>query len=131
MLAADTSVVCQGALLGKPDDPGDGERMLALIAGRNHMVITAWALVVVEWIDAYLAAGFTTSVVRMREYGWREARAYATGSESSDKAGAYAVQGDGRRLVGAVLGSLDNVIGLPVGQLAPMLDRLGVARATP
>jgi len=131
VLAADTSVVCEGEFLGKPRDPRDGERMLALIAGRNHLVITAWALVVIEWIDGYLAAGFTTAVGRMREYGWREAHAYAATSESSDKAGAYAVQGQGRRLVGAVVGSLDNVIGLPVGQLVPVLDGLGVARARP
>jgi septum formation protein len=115
-LGADTTVVLEGKALGKPTGVEDAARMLLRLAGRDHEVLTAWALV--EAPGARRAVvGITRSVVTMREVSEREAAAYAAGGEPLDKAGAYAVQGEGRRFVGAVFGSLDNVIGLPVDQV--------------
>jgi septum formation protein len=115
-LGADTTVVLDGEALGKPAGVEEAARMLLQLAGRDHEVLTAWALVEAPGAGRAVV-GVTRSVVTMREVSEREAAAYAAGGEPLDKAGAYAVQGEGRRFVGAVFGSLDNVIGLPVDQV--------------
>ena len=127
VLGADTTVVCGRRMLGKPSDHRDAYEMLLSLAGRNHRVITCWTVAVAGDEDLTRAvAGTTISTVRMREVGMREAWAYANSAEPMDKAGAYAVQGEGRRFIAAVMGSLDNVIGLPVAQVSRALDGLGV-----
>lgn len=124
-LGADTTVVLDGEALGKPAGVEDAARMLLRLAGRDHEVLTAWALV--EAPEARRAVvGIVRSVVTMREVSVREAGVYAAGGEPLDKAGAYAVQGEGRRFVGAVFGALDNVIGLPVEQVRRALAGFGV-----
>jgi septum formation protein len=125
VLAADTTVIVDGEMLGKPEDPADAVRMLRRISGRNHTVATGWAVVGA----GTATTGWSASTVRMRDIPIAEARAYAAGGEPLDKAGAYAVQGDGRRFIAAVLGSVDNVIGLPVAQVAAVLARFGVGAA--
>lgn len=123
VLGADTTVLCVDKMLGKPTDPEDAMAMLMSLSGRNHQVATAWALVLQKRV---VGSGITLSTVRMREISAREARVYAHSGEPDDKAGSYALQGDGRRFVAAVLGSSDNVIGLPVDQVAVALAALGV-----
>jgi len=125
VLGADTSVVLDGELLGKPLDRDDAARMLLRLAGRDHVVLTAWALMEAPG-DARAVVGVTRSVVTMREVSAAEARVYADGGEPLDKAGSYAVQGEGQRFVGAVFGSLDNVIGLPVEELSRALRGFGI-----
>ena len=124
ILAADTLVVCDGRLFGKPVDADDAARMLLHLSGRNHRVVTCW--VVSNHAADESVVGVTTSIVRMREIRRSEAYAYAATPEPLDKAGAYAVQGEGRRFVGTVVGSLDNVIGLPVASVARALASLSV-----
>jgi septum formation protein len=102
--------------------------MLMRLSGRNHEVLTSWAIVPVKAL-AKAVTGACVSRVRMREFSRREARRYAAGGEPLDKAGAYAFQGEGRALVSTVLGSTDNVIGLPLAQVLEALARLGI-RAT-
>jgi septum formation protein len=103
--------------------------MLAQLSGRCHTVVTGW--VVMRPPDGSRAiCGFTSSLVRMRELSRGEIRAYVEGGESLDKAGAYAVQGEGAKLVSGVSGSLDNVIGLPVAQVARALARFGIVPTT-
>ena len=127
VVGADTSVVLDGRMYGKPIGETDACRMLLELAGRSHRVVTAWAAVGAEnGGGRRLLSGFSTSTVRMREVEPAEARAYARSGEPLDKAGAYAVQGRGRALVAAVEGSRDNVIGLPTRQVACALERLGV-----
>ena len=99
--------------------------MLLRLAGRDHVVLTAWALVEAPG-DARAVVGVSRSIVTMREVSAAEARVYADGGEPLDKAGSYAVQGDGQRFVGAVFGSLDNVIGLPVEELSRALRGFGI-----
>jgi septum formation protein len=126
VLAADTCVVSTAGILGKPLDRDDAVRMLSLIAGRNHRVFTGWAVLPASGLQERGLTGACVSVVRMREVPRREAVAYAAGPEPHDKAGAYAVQGEGRRFITAVLGSLHNVVGLPLAEVRAALARFDV-----
>lgn len=127
VLGADTIVVLDGRAFGKPTDEDDAVRMLGELSGRTHTVVTGWALVKGNDPTAMLCTvGFTHSQVRMREIGNGEARRYAATGEPLDKAGSYALQGQGRALVAAVVGSADNVIGLPVAQVEQALLAFGV-----
>ncbi|RMD82272.1 MAG: septum formation protein Maf [Candidatus Dadabacteria bacterium] len=129
VLGADTAVVRCGRVYGKPAGAADAERMLLELGGRNHEVLTGWALVASGRPDCRrIASGVACSVVRMREIGRREAAAYVATGEPLDKAGAYAVQGEGARFVVAILGSRTNVIGLPVEDVVPVLASAGVKR---
>ncbi|MFT4571429.1 MAG: septum formation protein [Hyphomicrobiaceae bacterium] len=129
VLAADTTVIVDGQMLGKPEDPEDAARMLRSLSGRNHTVATGWVIVGGAAGSRVATSGWSVSTVRMREISLAEARAYAAGPEPLDKAGAYAVQGEGRRFIACVLGSIDNVIGLPVAQVLRALARFGVEPA--
>jgi len=131
VLAADTSVVCDGRMLGKPTDFDHAVVMLRQLSGRNHRVITCWAAIPENACPAVVVTGAASSVVRMRDIPNREWVAYAEGREPYDKAGAYAAQGEGRRFIAAVLGPFDNVIGLPVAQVTSALARFGVHPVRP
>jgi septum formation protein len=120
VLGADTIVVCDGKIYGKPTDAGDAVRILETLCGRNHVVVTAWAVVRSDAPEAGVT-GFSRSVVRMREASRFEICDYVATGESMDKAGAYAAQGEGGRFVAAIDGAHDNVIGLPV---APVLHAI-------
>lgn len=126
VLAADTTVVLGDRILGKPADVAEAVEMLLSLAGRNHLVLTAWALVPLGAPDGTAECGISRSIVRMREVSRSEAEAYAAGGEPMDKAGAYAAQGEGRRFIGAIHGPLDNVIGLPMTPVVLALARAGV-----
>jgi len=125
VLGADTVVVVDGDLLGKPRDEAEAVEMLLRLAGRTHRVLTGFALLVPESRAA--DTGVVESAVRMHAVDRATAERYAASGEPLDKAGAYAAQGEGGRFVAEILGSRANVIGLPVEALAPRLARLGVA----
>jgi septum formation protein len=112
VLGADTIVVVDDAILGKPRDPEHAVALLRRLMGRSHRVITAVALADSESLAVRSAC--VTSRVRMRDASDDELRAYVATGEPLDKAGAYALQGGGRRFVVSVEGSESNVIGLPV-----------------
>ena len=124
VLGADTVVVIDGELLGKPADEADAVRMLLRLAGRTHRVLTGFALVVpalgVEEV------GVEESAVRMHAVDRATAERYARSGEPLDKAGGYAAQGEAGRFVAEIRGSRANVIGLPVEALAPRLAKLEV-----
>ncbi len=122
VLAADTLVVCGGVIFGKPRDEVEAVEMLMRLAGHNHAVVTCWVLLPVGAESARAVGGACVSTVRMREFSRREAQLYAASGEPLDKAGAYAFQGEGRGFVSAVIGSTDNVIGLPVVQVIQVLS---------
>jgi septum formation protein len=124
VLGADTEVVLDGRLLGKPADPADARRMLRLLAGRTHEVVTGLALVEVGGEREETAA--VTTRVTMAEYGQAEIEAYVATGECMDKAGAYAVQGLGGWLVARVDGCYTNVVGLPVETTRRLLSGWGV-----
>ena len=119
VLGADTEVVLDGRLLGKPRDAADAVRILDALRGRTHEVITGVA-VVGRGREETVAV---TTRVRMREYGDDEVRAYVATGEPLDKAGAYGVQGLGASLVAQVDGCFTNVVGLPVSATRELLQR--------
>ncbi|MGB5656718.1 MAG: Maf family protein, partial [Acidimicrobiia bacterium] len=105
-LGADTTVVLDGRILGKPEGEVEAVEMLLSIGGRTHVVITGWALAQGARI---VEDGFETTLVAMRAVDPAEAKAYAASGEPLDKAGAYALQGDGARFVSSIGGSRSNV----------------------
>jgi len=128
ILGADTEVVLDGRLLGKPRDPVDAARMLRELRGREHEVITGLAVVELDAPGATPRQETTsvTSRVRMGDYDDAAIEAYVATGEPLDKAGAYAVQGLGGRLVADVAGCFTNVIGLPLTTTRALLERRGL-----
>lgn len=122
VIGADTMVVLDGKIFGKPRSASDGKHMLRQLSGRTHEVITAVSV----WMIAAPAAedislGFRTfadtSRVTFRDLTDEEIADYLARGESFDKAGAYAIQGEGAKLVDHYDGSLDTIIGLPAERL--------------
>ena len=117
VLAADTAVVVDDAVFGKPRDRDDALKMLARLSGRSHQVMTGVAL---HW-DQCEEVVLSVSEVTFREIGPDEALAYWQSGEPRGKAGAYAIQGLGGVFVEAVRGSYSGVVGLPVFETAQLL----------
>jgi septum formation protein len=122
-LGADTIVWIDGQLLAKPGDTAEARRMLALLAGREHTVLTAVALH--EPATGREAVGRERSRVRMASMSAEEIAWYAATGEPLDKAGAYAVQGLGALFVEAVDGNYTNVVGLPLPLTYRLFRELG------
>ncbi|MCZ7586295.1 MAG: Maf family protein [Deltaproteobacteria bacterium] len=122
VLGVDTEVIVNGTTLGKPADEDDACRMLGLIAGREHTVATAYALV---WTAGDLRrTRVVTSRVTLCALTSERIRRYVATGEPMDKAGAYAIQGVGASLVRRVEGSYTCVVGLPLAELVEDLDEL-------
>ncbi len=126
VIAADTIVVVDRSILGKPVDGEDGLRMLRLLRGRSHEVLTG---VGVYWKDRRLAE-VERSLVTFRDLSDADVEAYAATGEGRDKAGAYAIQGRGSLLVSGIEGDYFNVVGLPLCRLGMMLENLGLRPLT-
>jgi septum formation protein len=121
VLAADTTVACDGAIMNKPEDPAEATRMLQTLAGRDHEVFTG--------VTLRHAGGDETFVERTvvwfapmtdAEIAW-----YVASGEPLGKAGAYGIQGRASRFVTRVDGSYPNVVGLPTAQVAKHLAKYG------
>lgn len=108
-------------IFGKPADPLEAVRMLRQLSGRTHEVITALAVGRSDRCERGPRTGTETSRVRFRELSDEEIKTYVAAGEPLDKAGAYAVQGEGARFIESVDGDLNNVIGLPLRLLARLL----------
>jgi septum formation protein len=122
VLAADTVVTVAGEILGKPKDEHDAARMLRLLSGRKHLVISGVCLAGMTFEDV---RSETTSV-HFAAVSEEEIRDYVRGGEPMDKAGAYAIQGGASRFVTNVEGDYNNVVGLPVDLVLRMLREHGV-----
>jgi nucleoside triphosphate pyrophosphatase len=123
VLAADTTVVIDGEILGKPLDEEDARRMLRRLSGREHEVLTGLALCEAGGREA---SAMETSRVRMAALSEDEIAWYAATREPLDKAGAYAIQGLGSLFVEAVAGNYSNVVGLPIPAVYRLFAALGV-----
>lgn len=121
VLAADTTVVLDGGILGKPVDDEDARRMLRLLSGRAHSVLTGIAI---QDGSAH-AAEVDEARVRFAELSRDEIDWYVATGEPRDKAGAYAIQGLASLFVEAVEGSWSNVVGLPIPRVYRLFGRLG------
>ena len=126
ILVADTIVVLDGQVLGKPRDVADAAALLTRLAGRTHTVYTRYALALSESAPRIAAERTVASKVRLRAAGAGELSRYAGTGEGLDKAGAYAVQGIGAFLVETIDGSYTNVVGLPVCEVVLDLQRVGL-----
>ena len=124
VLGADTVVVLGGTVLGKPKDAGGARRMLRALSGKVHEVITGVALV--EAPARREASAAVVTRVMMHRYGEEEIDVYLATGEPYDKAGAYAIQGAGGRLVAKVEGCYTNVVGLPLTTTRRLLAEWGV-----
>jgi len=120
VLGADTIVVVDAEIFGKPTDRDDARRMLCKLSGRAHSVLTAVALV---RHSGAIDACVVETAVQFRHLAADEIERYLDSSEPFDKAGAYAVQGLAKEFVVAVQGSRSNVIGLPMDEVADLLRR--------
>ena len=121
-LGADTAVIVDGAILGKPTDPDDAHRMLRMISGRWHTVITAYALVCPD--RGISVSKAVHSDVFIRELSDAQIRWYIATGEPMDKAGSYAIQDIGASLVAKVNGSYTCVVGLPLAEVVGELETL-------
>jgi septum formation protein len=125
-LVADTSVIVDGAILGKPASVDEGVGMLERLAGRTHEVHTRFLLGSPHRGDAPMHAETVVTKVTFRALSSAEMREYAGSGEGRDKAGGYAVQGLGAAMVSRIDGSYSNVVGLPACEVVVALRRLGL-----
>ncbi|MHC1698438.1 MAG: Maf family nucleotide pyrophosphatase [Geobacteraceae bacterium] len=122
-IGADTIVVSDDEIMGKPQDAADAERMLRKLSGKVHQVITGFSV-----IDAVSNAEITAAVktlVYFKELRDDEIHAYIASGCPFDKAGAYAIQGDAAHMVRKIEGSYTNVVGLPLCEVVEALRTLG------
>ncbi|MEJ2345729.1 MAG: Maf family protein [Gammaproteobacteria bacterium] len=122
VLGADTEVVLDGQVLGKPRDRSHGLELLRRLAGRSHQVLSAVAVV----RGARREVGLSVSTVQFRQLTDADCRRYWATGEPADKAGAYAIQGRGAVFVRHLEGSYSGVMGLPLYETAVLLGRFGV-----
>jgi septum formation protein len=124
VIAADTAVVVDGHPLGKPRDEADAVRMLKLLSGRWHAVMTG--VVLRDAANDREGADHEKTLVRFRTIGEDEIADYVATGEPMDKAGAYAIQGRGMLFVEEIAGNYHNVLGFPPNVLARLARRFGV-----
>jgi septum formation protein len=124
VLAADTTVAVDGAILAKPVDRREAQEMIGRLSGRAHEVLTAVALKHHDWMECVLSR----SEVRFKALAAREIEQYVATGESDDKAGAYAIQGRAARFIAELRGSYSGVVGLPLFETAELLDRFAQRR---
>jgi septum formation protein len=123
VLAADTLVVCDGQVLGKPEDAEDAARMLRVLSGRTHEVVSGVCVV----SDATTCADVARTSVTFEELTDEEIARYVATGEPLDKAGAYHIDGQGALFIRAIAGSPSNVAGLPVTLVRRLLREAGLA----
>ncbi|HDQ92644.1 MAG TPA: septum formation inhibitor Maf [Synergistetes bacterium] len=122
VIGADTVVVLGETILGKPKDTEDAEKMLSMLSGKEHTVITG---VAVRYGEAAVS-GFEMTRVFFRQLTESDIKKYVCSGEPMDKAGGYAIQGRGSLLVRSIEGCYFNVVGLPLVRLSRLLEEAGI-----
>lgn len=123
VLAADTTIVFDDRIIGKPQDEKDAARILRALSGREHQVLTAVALALKDQVETQISV----SGVWFRELTDAEIRRYLAIGEGLDKAGAYAIQGRAASFVTRVEGSYSGIMGLPLAETADLLQRFNIS----
>lgn len=123
VIGADTIVVLEDRIMGKPKDAADALDMLNTLSGNTHQVVTAFSIVLP---DGNAVTQAVSTDVDMRVSGEAELKSYIATGEPMDKAGAYAIQGIGTFLVTAIRGSYTNVVGLPLARVLEELLAQGI-----
>ena len=119
IIGADTIVYLDSMFLGKPFDPEDAKKMLELLSGKNHQVYTGIA--VLNTSTGKMQSKVCYTDVRFKKLSQAVIEAYVASGEPLDKAGAYAIQGDGGAFIAEIIGSYSNVVGLPLDLLKEMI----------
>lgn len=122
-LAADTSVVFDSQIVGKPDDAEHAARILRALSGREHQVLTAVAIALKEQIESQISV----SSVSFRELSEADIRRYCASGEPLDKAGAYAIQGRAGAFVTRITGSYTGIMGLPLAETTELLQKFNIS----
>ena len=122
VIAADTIVVINGLILGKPEDASQSMKMLRLLNGRTHEVITGIAIC----LGGSVSVSSETTEVSFRRMRQSDLLSYAATGEGNDKAGGYAIQGKGALLIRGISGCYYNVVGLPLSRMSAMLQNMGI-----
>ncbi|MGB8518098.1 MAG: Maf family protein [Gallionella sp.] len=122
VLAADTAVILDGKILGKPENPAHAAEMLRALSGREHQVLTGVAVAMGEHVEMAMSA----STVRFVELDDERIRRYLMTSEGKDKAGGYAIQGLGGAFVANLSGSYSGVVGLPLCETVMLLKKFDI-----
>ncbi len=122
VLAADTAIALDGAIIGKPADAADAKRILRALCGRSHVVITAVALAYAERLETRVSE----STVAMAALDDAMIERYIATGESMDKAGAYAVQGRAAAFITRIEGSYSGIMGLPLAETAELLTAFDI-----
>ena len=125
ILGADTVVVLNGEILGKPKDEQEAQRILKKLSGRTHRVYTGLSLM--DKTSGRILSAYDCTEVEFNELGQEEIESYIATGEPMDKAGAYGIQGMGSFLVDQIKGNLDNVIGLPMQKFRELLKKIAEA----
>lgn len=120
IISADTVVVCNGDIMGKPKDRNDASSMLKKLSGKSHSVFTG--ICVWRTKDAFSVCSAVETKVKFKELSDEKIKRYVMTGECDDKAGAYAVQGKGAALVEKIDGDYLNVVGLPLFKLFEILE---------
>jgi septum formation protein len=133
VLGADTVVLLDGEVLGKPSGPADASRMLHQLSGKTHQVVTGVAVVASDGPRTIVDSVSELTYVTMRALSEQEIAGYVATGEPMDKAGAYAIQGYAGRWIPRIRGCYFNVVGLPIALVATVLegieDRIGKVTA--
>lgn len=120
IIAADTIVVCEGKVLGKPHSRSEAEAMLSLLSGRDHQVMTGCTVLKAQTCETFTEV----TDLHFRELTKKEIRRYVASGEPMDKAGAYGIQGGAALFCEKMVGDYYNVMGLPVCRLGQVLKAL-------
>ena len=129
VLGADTVVIIDGTMLGKPSTPEEAGEMLGMLSGRTHRVITGFAII--KGDKGVIVNDVVESSVIFKDISRDEMDWYIRTSEPYDKAGGYAVQGKASFFIKEIRGSYTNVIGLPLCEVVTALKKVGVLRFSP
>lgn len=127
VLGADTIVVLEGRILGKPKDAQDAVRMLSLLSGNTHEVYTGVSLWMCEHGKKMQYSFYGKTAVTMYPMTEQEKADYVKSGEPLDKAGAYGIQGLGAKFIQKIDGDYNNVVGLPIAQIYQKIMQLGIA----
>ncbi len=123
VLAADTTVVFDGQIVGKPEDAEHAARILRALSGREHQVLSAVAIALREQVETQISV----SSVWFREIPDADIRRYCASGEPLDKAGAYAIQGRAGSFVTRISGSYSGIMGLPLAETVELLQKFNIS----
>lgn len=124
IIGADTIIVCEGKIMGKPKDEKDARKILNFISDKTHLIVTGFTIIDGE--SQKIITKSEETKIKMRKISKSEIDSYIKTKEPFDKAGAYAIQGKAREFIEKIDGDLENAIGLPVDSLLKELKLLGV-----